>query len=436
MKFRKLGSAVLASAIIASVFAGCSSKAASSGGTANTANKATITLMTSGTKATNGADFDTETFVNEVHKAFPNVNVQATKLPDDQYYTSLKSKLATGQAPDLFLVQPKSAGANAVTSLAAAGYLADLSDLKCWSNLPAGSKDDMSYNGKPYALSSGDAFLGVYYNKKMFSDNGLKVPTNWDEFLNVCKTLKAKGITPIEMGDKDSYVIQFGLYQIAANVVYPADPKFDTELSDGKVKFTDAKWVKAIDMYKTLYTNGYVESSSLGIGATQAIQAFVDGKAAMTFDGTFNASALQAKGAAEFERGFFAMPANAAGQETYVSGAAAAGYGVYSKSKNVEICKQILNLMTDGKSDLFKAWSTDPRQICVYKGVPLQNPLFTDVVKTYQEGKSFYWCNQAWPSGTETEMENEFSQIIGGQNVSAASITAGMQKKYDELKES
>lgn len=40
-------------------------------------------------------------------------------------------------------------------------------------------------------------------------------------------------------------------------------------------------------MYKTLYDEGYIDASkSLGYGASQAIQDFIDGKAAMTFDGS------------------------------------------------------------------------------------------------------------------------------------------------------
>ena len=51
-------------------------------------------------------------------------------------------------------------------------------------------------------------------------------------------------------------------------------------------------------MYKTLYDEGYIDASkSLGYGASQAIQDFIDGKAAMTFDGSFNATALLAEGA-------------------------------------------------------------------------------------------------------------------------------------------
>lgn len=333
----------------------------------------------------------------------------------------------------MFLVQPKSAGDNAVTTMAKSGYLAPLDNFEYWNKLPAAIKQDMSYNGTPYALSSGVGFLGVYYNKSMFQAAGItSAPANWDEFLKDCAALKAKGNQPIAMGDKDSYVIQFGMYQVAANIVYPGNPNFDTDLATGKTKFTDQPWVDTLTMYKDLYDKGYVESGSLGVGATQAQHMFIDGQAAMTFDGTFNAGALQAKGSATFDRGFFPLPANKTGS-TYAAAATQAGYAIYAKSANIDLCKQIMNTMADGKSDLFKAWSTNERTISAYQGVANSTPLFDDMLKVYQSGHSFYWANQAWPAGIDAELEADFSQIIGKQSMTAAKVASNMQAKYKDL---
>lgn len=437
MKAKQLCSLGLSAVLAVSVLAGCSANSSSGSGSAasdTSGKKVTLTVMTSGTASTDGKNFDTDLFPKYVNEAFPNVTVQATELPDDQYYTSLKTKLAAGSAPDLFLVQPKSAGDNAVTTMAKSGYLAPLDNFQYWNKMPAAIKDDMSYNGKPYALSSGVGFLGVFYNKQMFQDAGItSVPANWDDFLKDCDALKSKGHQPIAMGDKDSYVIQFGLYQVAANVVYPDNPKFDTDLASGKTKFTDQPWTDALTMYKTLYDKGYVESGSLGVGATQAQQMFIDGQAAMTFDGNFNAGALQAQGSATFDRGFFPLPANKAGSTTYAAAATSAGYGIYAKSSHIDLCKQILNTMADGKSDLFKAWSTNERTLSPYEGVTNPNPIFSDVLKVYQEGHSYYWANQAWPAGVDSELEADFSLIIGKQNTTVNQVASKMQAKYKDL---
>ncbi len=393
----------------------------------------TITMMYSGTVAEN--DFETTILPNLVKEAFPNITMEVTKLPDDQYYTALKTKLASGECPDIILVQPKYAGANSSIALAKAGYLEPLEDLEVMKNVSEAGKDSFTYEGHIYTVPTSVTILGTYYNKSIFEENGLSVPGNWDEFLNCCKVLKDAGIQPIVMGDKDMYVLQFGLYQIAANQVYPKNSSYDDQLRTGETKYTDAEtWDKVLEMYKTLYDNEYIANTSLGLGAQQAIQKFVDGEAAMTFDGSFNAGAICAQGAADFERGYFPLPGNEAGQDLYAAMAMGAGPAIYANSKYKEECKQIFELWFDGESDLWKANVDVGTSIPTYGyGSDNVNPLFQSFVDLYNDGKSFYWCNQGWPAGVENEMEAQFSAMVGGQNVEVDDIVNAMQMKFDEL---
>lgn len=295
--------------------------------------------------------------------------------------------------------------------------------------------ESFTYEEEVYAVPNSITTLGTYYNKDMFEANGLEIPTNWDEFLNACEVLKSAGIQPIVMGDKDMYVMQFGLYQIAANQVYAQNPSYDDELRTGEVKFTDeGTWDTVLEMYKELYDKGYIESSSLGLGAQQAIQKFVDGEAAMTFDGSFNAPALEAEGAVAFERGYFPLPGNKAGEDMYASIAMGAGPAIYAGSDYIDECKAILELWFDGESDIWQAYVDSGKIIPTYGyGADNINPLFQTFVELYNDDKSFYWCNQGWPAGTETEMEALFSEVIGQQGTTVADITTGMQNKFEEL---
>lgn len=277
--------------------------------------------------------------------------------------------------------------------------------------------------------------LGTYYNKDTFKKYGLSEPKNWTEFLDVCKKLKAAGVQPIVMGDKDMYVMQFGLYQIAASQVYPKNMQFDDKLRTGETKFNDKDtWDKVLGMYKTLYDNGYIEKNSLGLSAQQAIQKFVDGEAAMTFDGSFNANALTAKGAVDFERGYFPLPGNDAGQPVYASVAMGAGPAIYANSKHITECKKIEEYWFDGESDLWKAYADSGKVVVTYGyGADKVNPLFKPFVDLYSQNKSVYWCNQGWPAGVENEMEAQLSSMIGGQGTTVDDIVKAMQSKFEEL---
>lgn len=393
----------------------------------------TLTMMVSGTAYEN--DFETEQLPNLVKEKWPNVTLEVTKLPDDNYYTSLKTKLASGECPDIILTQPMYAGQNSCYAMAEAGYLVPLNDLDC----VEGRQDlsSVTYKGDIVTVTNSISILGCYYNKDLFAQAGITAePQSWDEFLEDCQKLQNAGIQPIVMGDKDQYVLQFGLYQLAANEIYSKNPDYDTQLRAGDTSFTDeGTWDTVLEMYKTLYDNNYIDASqSLGYGASQAITDFVDGKAAMTFDGSFNATALTAEGAAgAFERGYFPIPGQSG---VYTATCLGAGYSIYSGSDYVDECKELLDYWMDGKSDVWKAQLSTGRIIATYGEGADSTPnyeLFKPFVDLLNEGKGFYWCNQAWPAGTETEMEALFSEMVGGQGTTVEDITQGMQDKFEDL---
>ena len=394
----------------------------------------TLTMMVSGVASDN--DFETEQLPKLVKEKWPNVTLEVTKLPDDNYYTSLKTKLASGECPDIILTQPMYAGQNSCYALAEAGYLASLNDL----DNVQGREDAISsvtYDGDIVTDTSSVAILGTYYNKELFAQAGIESePQTWDEFLEDCKKLKDAGIQPIVMGDKDQYVLQFGLYQLAADEIYSKNPDFDTQLRDGDASFTDeGTWDKVLEMYKTLYDEGYIDASkSLGYGASQAIQDFIDGKAAMTFDGSFNATALLAEGAGgDFERGYFPIPGT---DGVYTATCLGAGYSIYSKSEHVDECKELLDYWLDGESELWDAYTSTGKVIVTYGNGADATPnydLFKPFIDLLNDGKGFYWSNQAWPAGTETEMESLFSEMVGGQGTEIDDITEGMQDKFEDL---
>lgn len=448
MKFLNRKTLVLMLVAMMLVIGACSSNTPNAGSTNATNNPSnttepptdasddpvTLTMLVSGAKAAEGEDFELETLPRLVKEKFPNVTLEVQKLPDEQYYTTVKTKLGAGEGPDIFLVFPKLANMGAI-EVAKAGYAADLSDLSFWDRVSPAAKNDMSYDGKPYAVAKGMDILGTFYNKDLFEQAGItELPQDWNSFLEAAEKLKAAGVTPIAMGDKDPWVIQFGMYQLAANSVYPTDPEFDTKLQTGETVLTDEKWVKTINQYKELYDKGYVVKSSLGMASAQAMQQFVDGKAAMIFTGTWDLPGVTASGAAEFERGFFALPGNDAGQPVYASASTAAGFALNAKSANLDAAKQVFEYLYDAESPLFEAWVASNPSISVFNGVELQNDIFQDVLGDIQStGNAFYFSNQMWPAGVSDVMQAKFAEIIGGQKTTAEDVTKAMQDKYKEL---
>ncbi|WP_155928724.1 hypothetical protein [Bacillus sp. UNC41MFS5] len=105
-KMKAFLSGTLVMILTIALLAGCTSSSSSeskSSGSSNSKN-ITITMLVSGNKAASGQDFEVDILPKLVHKKFPNITLEVQKLPDDQYTTSIKTKLAVNQAPDIFWV--------------------------------------------------------------------------------------------------------------------------------------------------------------------------------------------------------------------------------------------------------------------------------------------------------------------------------------------
>lgn len=435
MKKRRILSLFLTAALAASAITGCSGSsstntASTAGSTAATDNgdKVTLSMMVT-TRPSGKKDFYLDYLPQLVKEKYPNINVEVEQLPTDQYKQTIRLKFSSGQGPDMFNWWPNLQAKDLVD----ANYVKDLSDYPQLSKYNKEIVKSYTFNGKTYAIPNGTSFLTTWYNKNAFKKAGVtKLPTNWDEFLGVCEKLKAAGITPITCGDKQSFVIQFCIYQIAASEVYGSNMNFDTDLTSGKTKFTDQCWVNALSKMQTLYKKGYVIKNSLGLSQDQSRQAFIDGDAAMIFDGSFGYDALTKKGKVDFERGMFCVPGNDSGKKFIYNLTPSTGLFVSANSKKQDAIKKVMDLWLTPGTKLNDAWKTMNWDVPCYQGFTDSRDLIKNYLDQYKNDASIYNCNNAWPEGVSDAMCSKFQEAITG-SATAQDVAKTMQDKFDEL---
>lgn len=206
----------------------------------------------------------------------PYIEIESELVPNDQYMTVLKTKIVSGEAPDVFEML---VGTN-LEQYAEAGYVADLTDEPYLKDFGKSALDLASYKGKVYGIPLKINAAGVFYNKKMFADLGLSVPENWEEFINVCEVLKENDITPIAQGFKTEWTTQLMPYEILAQTVYYDNPDFNQDLLDGKAKFNGPEgWNDAINKYSEL--KKYFNNDFLSTDYMQTAALLTNRKAAM-----------------------------------------------------------------------------------------------------------------------------------------------------------
>lgn len=77
-----------------------------------------------------------------------------------------------------------------------------------------------TFDGKLLRLPIGMNLSGMVVNKTLLEKEGLSVPTNWQEFLDVCAALKEKGYTPIQGAQTMVYsdlVYNMGMVEFGTN---------------------------------------------------------------------------------------------------------------------------------------------------------------------------------------------------------------------------
>lgn len=380
--------------------------------------------------STGAKDLWLDYFPEYVHEKYPNVTVTVEQLPTDQYTSTVKMRLASGSGPDLFTWWPQMQ----MQPLVKAGYLYNLTSFKQIGNFNKAMVSAYTFSNKVLAIPLGMSFLTVWYNKDMFAKTGITdIPDSWDAFLEDCQKLKDAGIVPIVDGDKQSFTEQFPIYQIGASQIYVKNKNFDTQLSSGKTKFTDVLWTNTLTKFQNLYTKGYVMSGSLGLSQDQARQMFIDGKAAMTIDGSFGYSALTKTGAVTFEKGIFPLPGNDKGQKQIVNLSPGVGLCVNAKSSNISAIMEVLNYMFTKDTPLFNIWVQNNDNITDYNGTNDPRKLISDYIAKYTTNHETYGnLNNNWPSGVSDALTSGTQELVMN-TTTVQKVQQSLQDKFDQL---
>jgi raffinose/stachyose/melibiose transport system substrate-binding protein len=339
---------------------------------------------------------------------YPNVHIQFTTAPTDQYQTVIKTRLAAHDAPDVFGVFP---GAWLGTYGAKPGNLLDLSNEPWVANLTSGAKGVSSYNGKVYALPMSQNVIGVIYNKALFAKEGVSVPTNWDEFLAACQKFKAAGVTPLALGIKDQWVDQLIPYAMAPTAIYQSDPAFDADMFAGKSTFVSSPWAKMMQDYLSLNQKGYFNSGALGTTYQQTQDLLVAGKAAMVVNGNWMLAPLEQADSA-LQLGMFPFPYNQAGEQPWVSSAVGEEMGISANTKHPKEAKEFVAFWA--RPDIMKLYLDGKKAFPAQTNVtPDLDPAAASMLPALKVG-SYNFLDQKWPTGVQDVMLKDIQSVYAG----------------------
>ncbi|MFE6821893.1 ABC transporter substrate-binding protein [Streptomyces sp. NPDC057690] len=205
--------------------------------------------------------------------------------------TGLDQKLQLLAGQDALPVQFAAGNAPALTDqLYKSGKIADLEtklkELGVYDRIEPSAVSTIKalYDGKVEVLPYEYNIEGIFYNKKIFSENGLSVPTTWDALVADAAGLEAKGVQPFSASGQQGWPIT---RLVSAYLYRSLGPDALKDVADGKAKLTDPDYVKAAEEVARLGRKGYFGKGVGSIDYDTAFNTFLTGKAAMFYMGSW-----------------------------------------------------------------------------------------------------------------------------------------------------
>ena len=146
-----------------------------------------------------------------------------------------------------------------------------------------------TYPGRTSVLPYSVAAASVIYNVQIFEDNGIEVPTTWDELIAACDQPRSAGVTPIYSTFKDPWTLGQGLFDYAVGGMIDVAEFLDqmdelgTEVGpDSEVSFQKTI-LEPSEKMKQLADYSNDDAASRGYGDGNV--AFANGEGAMYMQG-------------------------------------------------------------------------------------------------------------------------------------------------------
>jgi raffinose/stachyose/melibiose transport system substrate-binding protein len=140
------------------------------------------------------------------------------------------------------------------------------------------------YGGKFNVLPYQYNIEGFWYNKQVFSDNGIQPPTTWAEMVDDAGKLQDAGVQPFSASGEQGWPLT---RLISGYLFRDLGPDALQKVKDGDAKLTDAEYVKAAQQVADLGAAGYFGEGVGSIDYDTAINAFMSGDSAMLYMGSW-----------------------------------------------------------------------------------------------------------------------------------------------------
>lgn len=284
-------------------------------------------------------------YSKNIGEAFPNVEAEF-ELPGSasNYDSKLTVYNASGTLPDIFwgadIVYQSGNALPLKEKIKANGFYDEFTNKAALIPAP---------DGEIYCLSSGtDSFFAgpIFYNKDIFTKEGLSIPKSYDGFVELVKNLKDKGYLPISA---TSWALQNFLF---ADLMTVDDSEAMKKLQAKEVGFSDKLIVDTAARLQSLYNMGAFPENVTSIEQEVHEQLFINGDAAMIYHPIWVYPAIKE---AKFDIGYAYLPEIFGNNVVNAWGSATAGGFMIAKyTENPDVALEVAQFLVKQDADYWK----------------------------------------------------------------------------------
>lgn len=299
-----------------------------------------------------------EKMIDAFEKANPDITIDYTNYNyNPEYLQALSAASASDNLADIVGLQPGS------LTQTYSDYLIDLSDYAKaeWGDDWTSVYDNVTQSQLQLGNNDGDdghyilpietQDIYVEYNKTLFEQLGLKVPTTYDELVEVSKTLRDNGYAPLFFGGADGWQHVNLLLMCTSQI---SDTLFD-ECQNGEKAWTCDEMKQAMTNYKKLFDDGVMQDGSLSSTSySDGTTLFLAGQAGMMLLGSWWAQEYTSEdvsdAVANWDYDYFYLPALEEGlSDSKAIGGVDFGYGITKNCENPDLAWKALVSFATGE---------------------------------------------------------------------------------------
>lgn len=242
---------------------------------------------------------DREEVFNELAKEYQQLTGLKVKFetyaPSDVYREKVRAAAQGGLLPDIY---SPLGDQRELASFINAGYIEDLTDYMNtgWKNLFFESvlqqnvyNEDNEWKVKPgiYGVPIDVVSIQIFYNKSLFKKAGINPelpPTTFDEFISVCRKLRANDIQPFVSGFGEEWLVDVFSKSFEYQIL---GEEGMIKTIKGEIKYTDPRWVTIFELFEKMRDEKVFAEGIVTMINKDAERVFATEKAAMALNGSW-----------------------------------------------------------------------------------------------------------------------------------------------------